>query len=155
MTKYLALGASAEHVKSAIPTVRLTTDKVNLRETASLSSKSLGQYKLDTSVNVWGVYDTWLHVEIGGKSGYMLASMLSALPGDGPGSTPPPGAGKAAQLKADANFRSSASYTGTILAYLGKGTKVNVQKQSGDWYYVRIGATDAYGWILKSLVSIQ
>ncbi len=155
MTKYLALGASAEHVKSAIPTVRLTTDKVNLRETASLSSKALGQYKLGTSVNVWGVYDTWLHVEIGGKSGYMLASMLSALPGDRPGSTPPPVAGKAAQLRADANFRSSASYTGTILAYLGKGTKVNVQKQSGDWYYVRIGTTDAYGWILKSLVSIQ
>ncbi len=155
MTKYLAFGTDAQKVKSAIPTVRLTTDKVNLRETASLSGKALGQYTLGTSVKVWGVGDTWLHVEVGGKTGYMLASMLSGLPGDGPVETAPPTAGKAASLKSDANFRESASYSGKILAFLGKGTKVTVQKQSGDWYYVRIGTTEAYGWILKSLVTIE
>ncbi len=155
MTKYLAFGNDAQRVKSAIPTVRLTTDKVNLRETASLNGKALGQYALGTSAKVWGVGETWLHVEVNGKSGYMLASMLSALPGEGPGNTSPPVSGKAAKLKADANFRDSAGYTGKVLAFLGKGTKVTIQSQSGDWYYVRIGTTDAYGWILKSLVSVE
>ncbi len=154
MASYISIGSESGNVKSAIPTVRLTTDKVNLRETASLTGKALGQYALGTSVKVWGVCGTWLHVEVGGKSGYMLASMLASLPGEGSGSTPPPVADKAAKLKSDANFRSSASYTGTVLAYLGKGTKVTVQSQSGDWYYVRIGTTEAYGWILKSLVSL-
>ncbi len=155
MTEYLAFGNDAQRVKSAIPTVRTTKDKVNLREGASLTSRSLGQYALGTSVKVWGICGTWLHVEIGTKSGYVLASMLGALPGEGPGNTSSPVSGKAAKLKADANFRDSAGYTGAVLAYLGKGTKVTVQSQSGDWYYVRIGKTDAYGWILKSLVSIE
>ena len=155
MDKYLAFGNNAGKVKSVIPTVRLTTDKVNLRETASLSGKALGQYALGTSVKVWGICDTWLHVEVGGKSGYMVASMLSAVPGEGPGSTSQPVTGKAAKLKGDANFRASASSTGKVLAFLGKGTKVTIQSQSGDWYYTRIGVTDAYGWILKSLVSIE
>lgn len=155
MTGYLAFGNDALKVKSAIPTVRTTKDKVNLRDGASLASRSLGQYALGTSVKVWGIGDTWLHVEVGGNTGYMLASMLGTLPGEGPGNTSAPVSGKAAKLKADANFRNSAGSTGTVLAYLGKGTKVTVQNQSGDWYYVRIGKTDAYGWILKSLISID
>lgn len=155
MTGYLAFGNDAQKVKSAIPTVRLTTDKVNLRETASLNGRALGQYALGTSVKVWGIGETWLHVEVAGKSGYMLASMLAAVPGEGPGNTAPPVNGRAAKLKADANFRESSGYTGTVLAYLGKGTRMTVQSQSGDWYYVRIGTTDAYGWILKSLVSLE
>jgi uncharacterized protein YgiM (DUF1202 family) len=155
MTEYLAFGNDAQTVSSAIPTVRTTTDKVNLREGDSLASRSLGQYARGTSVKVWGICDTWLHVEVGGKSGYMLASMLAAIPGEGLGSTSQPVSGKAAKLKANANFRDSAGYTGTSLAYLGKGTKVTIQSQSGDWYYVRIGTTDAYGWILKSLISIE
>jgi uncharacterized protein YgiM (DUF1202 family) len=155
MTEYLAFGDDANKVKSAIPTVRTTTDKVNLRETASQNGKVLGKYALGTSVKVWGICGTWLHVAIGSKSGYMLASMLSAVPGEGPGNTVSPVGGRAAKLKADANFRESAGYTGTVLAYLGKGTRVTVQSQNGDWYYVRIGTTEAYGWILKSLVSIE
>ncbi len=155
MSKYLLFGNDVDRVKSVIPTVRLTTDKVNLRETASSNGKVLGQYALGTSVKVWGVGETWLHVEVGGKSGYMMASMLSKLPGEGTGDSSQPVSGKAAKLKADANFRDSAGYTGTVLAYLGKGTKVTIQSQSGDWYRVRIGTTDAYGWILKSLVSIE
>jgi uncharacterized protein YgiM (DUF1202 family) len=155
MTKYLAFGSDAQKVKSAIPSVRTIKDKVNLREGASLSSRTLGQYALGTSVKVWGIGETWLHVQVGGKSGYMLASMLEALPGEGPGNTPPPISGSAAKLRADANLRNSAGSAGMVLAYLGKGTKVTVQSQNGDWYYVRIGTTNAYGWILKSLVSLE
>ncbi len=155
MTEFLALGEDANKVKTAIPTVRLTTDKVNLRETAGYSGRILGQYALGTGVKVWGVGETWLHVEVNGKTGYMLASMLSTLPGESGQATSAPVVGKAATLSANANFRKTASLSGDILAYLGKGTKVTVQSQSGSWYRVRIGVTDAYGWVQKGLVKLD
>lgn len=50
---------------------------VNLRETASRTSRSLGLYPVGTLITVLGYGSTWCSVQIAGKTGYMMTSYIT------------------------------------------------------------------------------
>lgn len=78
MTRYL----SASSVRSAIPTMTVTNpnpnpnDRLNLRAEMSQQSDSLGKYYSGTKVEVLGIGETWYHVRVDGKIGYMMKQYL-------------------------------------------------------------------------------
>ena len=51
---------------------------LNLRQTASLEAKVLGQYPTGTWVTIHEQGDTWSRVTVNGKSGYMMTRYLSS-----------------------------------------------------------------------------
>ena len=50
---------------------------LNLRESFSTSSRSLGLYPNGTPVFVYATLGAWVHVSVGGQTGYMMAKFLS------------------------------------------------------------------------------
>ena len=95
-TKYLEYGANAKAVQSAMPNVKIKNaggTGLNLREKQSTTAKSLGLYKNGTNVTVLGISETWAHVSVAGKTGFMLREWLSPKPewqyGEGIATTKP------------------------------------------------------------------
>lgn len=84
LAKYLAFGQDRLQVGSAIPGVKIknTGGKgLNLRKTQSVNSSSLGLYPNGQTVLVYGVSETWCHVQTeDGKIGFMLRESLSPVP---------------------------------------------------------------------------
>ena len=148
---YLAFGVEASGVRDMRPTVLVTGGRVNLRETPSLQARSLGQYPNGSEMQVWGICGEWLHVANGPQSGYMLASLLSSVPGGGTGPTVPPIVGQTARLSQDAYLYQSANESTTV-AFLGKNTQLTIDAVSGSWYKVHIGRLSGTGWIQKSIL---
>lgn len=76
LKQYLTTG----NVVSAIPTMVVNnpnaSDRLNLRETQSDKGNSLGKYYNGTYVEVLGIGDTWYHVRVDGKLGFMMAKYL-------------------------------------------------------------------------------
>lgn len=104
---------------------------LNLRETASLQAKVLGQFPTGTMVEIIESGDEWHKVEVGGKSGYMMAKYLNT------------GAKEATatirtNTGAGLNFREEPSTKGHIIASYKPGTRVTVLQKSGEWSRVRV-----------------
>ena len=79
MKKYLAFDEARGDVISAIPAVKINNlggTGLNLRETQSIHSPSLGLYENGETLLVYGVGETWCHVQAGGKIGFMLRENL-------------------------------------------------------------------------------
>ena len=88
-------------INSVLPAYTITNAAgtgLNLRESQSINSKSLGFYSNGETGWVYGVGETWCHVQApDGKVGFMLREMLSPVPafdkgtGNSSGGTPPGG----------------------------------------------------------------
>lgn len=138
-TKYLALDAQPRSVKSAIPTLTVSnpnaTDRLNLREKQSATSASLGRYYNGTSVEVLGVGDTWDHVRVDGKLGFMMAKYLSAsqnITGAATVNNPKP--------TDRLNLRTKPNDTAPSQGRYYNGTAVTVlENTSSAWVKVKIG----------------
>ena len=72
----LLLLSSAPALVDTYATVR--GGGLNLRQTASLDAKVLGQYPTGTWVTIHEQGDTWSRVTVNGKSGYMMTKYLSS-----------------------------------------------------------------------------
>lgn len=72
----LLLLSSAPALADTYATVR--GGGLNLRQTASLDAKVLGQYPTGTWVTIHEQGDTWSRVTVNGKSGYMMTKYLSS-----------------------------------------------------------------------------
>lgn len=66
--------AMAETTESAL----VKGGALNLRETASLDAKVLGQYPTGTLVEIIKAGSEWHRVSVNGKTGYMLAKYLNS-----------------------------------------------------------------------------
>lgn len=78
--RYLLLNAGINSVASAMPTVtirNLSGTGLNLRENPSKNSTILGLYSNGTSVQVLGLSENWYHVQVDGKTGFMISSGFS------------------------------------------------------------------------------
>ena len=53
---------------------------LNLRETASLDARVLGQYPTGTWITILEKGDTWHKVTVDGKTGYMMNKYLTPVP---------------------------------------------------------------------------
>lgn len=80
LAEYLKLSKDAGKVKNAMPTLRVTASRATLRAQASDRGASLGSFYRGASVKVWGICGAWLHVQAGGKIGYMKAAQVSKVP---------------------------------------------------------------------------
>lgn len=79
-TRYLLLNAGINSVASAMPTVTIRNSSdtgLNLRENPSKNSTALGLYPNGTSVQVLGLSENWYHVQVDGKTGFMISSGFS------------------------------------------------------------------------------
>lgn len=79
-SKYLSVDAQIGSVASAMPTVTVSNangKRLNLREKQSDKSNSLGLYNNGTQVQVLGLSETWYHVQVDGKVGFMMAGYMT------------------------------------------------------------------------------
>ena len=82
-TDYLTQDVGGRQVHPAMPSVTIKNSGgtgLNLRETQSTKSSSLGLYMNGSTVRVLGVSETWCHVQTGdGRVGFMLREQLSPV----------------------------------------------------------------------------
>lgn len=79
-THYLLLDTEINCVASAMPTVTIRNSSgtgLNLREKPSENSAILGLYSNGTSLQVLGLSENWYHVQVDGKTGFMISGAFS------------------------------------------------------------------------------
>lgn len=120
---------------------------LNLRETASLSAKVLGQYPTGTLVEIIESGDEWHKVTVNGKTGYMMAKYLKV--------TDKVTSGTATVYNPNGNsyvnFRSAASLNASVLSRVPVGTQIPVLSKGTDWTKTQIDGVTGYisTWFLK------
>ncbi len=158
-TKYLAIGAPSGSIHSAIPIAVVNNpnpaDRLNLRESTSDRSASLGKYDNGTQVEVLGVGEVWYHVRVNGQYGYMMGKYLR-MPGSG-GTTPVTPSTSRYMVVNNPNPSDRLNLRGSIspngqggdsLAKYYNGVEVEILSyppQQPEWVFVRIGT--AYGYM--------
>ena len=132
----------------AVPAVSLASEcatvkggGLNLRQTASLDAKVLGQYGTGTCVEVLSKGDTWSKVKVAGKEGYMMTKYLNF--------------GSSASASASTlyvrtntgiglNLREAPNTCAKIITSFPVGTAVTVLQKAGGWYKVKVGGLVGY-----------
>ncbi len=123
----------------------------NLRQNTSSRSASLGEFSPGTLARVLG-YEKgdpfpWLHVRIGGKTGFVSTSYV-CLPesrhGNAVSATPPL---PVARAKKDLALKSGTGLFDRNTAELPEGTKMHVLCRQGGWLYVSVPRGEA-GWLM-------
>ena len=123
---------------------------LNLRETASLTAKVLGQYPTGTLVEIVESGSEWHKVSVGGQQGYMMAKFLKVT--DETGAVKPYTAtlinvngGKIV------NFRTGPSLNSKIIRTVPVGTQVTVLEHGTDWCKVDVDGETGYisTWFMK------
>ena len=133
---------------------------LNLRETASLSAKVLGQYPTGTLVEIIESGDEWHKVTVNGKTGYMMAKYLNTdvttavqtatvRTNTGIGLNlreEPRLSGKLINVNGGSivNFRKGPSLNSGIIRTVPVGTKVTVLEHGTDWCKVDVDGTIGY-----------
>ncbi|MBE5804508.1 MAG: hypothetical protein E7316_08365 [Clostridiales bacterium] len=125
--------AMAETVPSAL----VKGGALNLRETASLTAKVLGQFPTGTMVEIVESGDEWHKVEVGGKSGYMMAKYLSTEAGS-----------LSATVRTNTgiglNLREEPGMDGAIITSFKPGTRVTVLQKSSEWCRVSVEGQEGF-----------
>ena len=120
---------------------------LNLRETASLTAKVLGQFPTGTLVEIVESGSEWHKVSVGGQQGYMMAKYLKV--------TDEVTSGTATVYNPNGNsyvnFRSAASLNASVLSRVPVGTQIPVLSKGTDWTKTRIDGVTGYisTWFLK------
>ena len=120
---------------------------LNLRETASLTAKVLGQYPTGTLVEIVESGSEWHKVSVGGQQGYMMAKYLKV--------TDEVTSGTATVYNPNGNsyvnFRSAASLNASVLSRVPIGTQIPVLSKGTDWTKTQIDGVTGYisTWFLK------
>lgn len=110
---------------------------LNLRQTASLEAKVLGQYPTGTWVTIHEQGDTWSRVTVNGKSGYMMTRYLSS------------GASKGTlyvrtNTGIGLNLRNAPGTHGEIITSFKPGTAVTVLERGNGWHKVSVNGQEGY-----------
>ena len=110
---------------------------LNLRQTASLDAKVLGQYPTGTWITVLEAGKTWSRVSVDGKTGYMMSKYLNtATVYDVMFVRTNTGIGL--------NLRDKPSEQGKIITSFKPGTAVQVLQKGSGWYYVSVCGQQGY-----------
>ena len=138
----LCIALCAVMLLSAAPALAETYATVrggglNLRQTASLDARVLGQYPTGTWITVLEPGDTWSKVTVNGKTGYMMSQYLSS-------------AENTAVMYVQTNtgiglnLRKGPSEKSEIITSYKPGTAVQVLKKGNGWYYVCVSGQKGY-----------
>lgn len=130
-------GAYTEGYDTAVVCNPNPEDRLNLRESPSMSSKSLGKYFNGVTVAVVReVNAVWVKVRIGTLDGYMMRAFLrfEADPGSVPSAMPTVTVNRTSGRRL--NLREKPSDTSPSLGLFAGGTAVRVLGLTEDWYHV-------------------
>lgn len=111
---------------------------LNLRETASLSAKVLGQFPTGTLVEIVESGDEWHKVEVGGKTGYMMARYLNTDLTNTTTATVRTNTG------IGLNLREEPSMDGAIITSYKPGTEVTVMQKGTTWSRVKVDGNEGF-----------
>ena len=110
---------------------------LNLRETASLDARVLGQYPTGTWITILEEGETWHKVTVDGKTGYMMNKYLSEN-----------AAGTTMYVRTNTgiglNLRTAPSMKGSIITSFKPGTAVKVLKKGNGWHHVSVNGQEGY-----------
>lgn len=111
---------------------------LNLRESASLSAKVLGQYPTGTLVEIVESGDEWHKVEVDGKTGYMMARYLNTDLNNTTTATVRTNTG------IGLNLRDEPSMDGAIITSYKPGTEVTVMQKGTTWSRVKVDGNEGF-----------
>lgn len=121
----------------AVPSALVKGGALNLRETASLSAKVLGQFPTGTLVEIVESGSEWHKVEVGGQTGYMMAKYLST-----------DSANTSATVHTNTgtglNLREEPSMEGKIITSYKPGTQVTALQKSQSWSRVSVEGKEGF-----------
>lgn len=126
-------GANAATIEYTV-----TATKVNLREEATTASDVVAVLRSGTSLTLISENeDGWLHVSVGGETGYLSSeyACLTALTGSG---------AEAAVLTEKLNIRASASPDSKVLKVARRGSVLSVLELTDGWLKVTSDGTTGY-----------
>ena len=110
---------------------------LNLRETASLQAKVLGQYWTGTWIEVTEKGDTWSKVKVAGKEGYMMTRYLNFG-----------ASGATLYVRTNTgiglNLREGPSTASAIITSFPIDTAVTVVQKGSGWHKVKVGDQEGY-----------
>ena len=110
---------------------------LNLRQTASLQAKVLGQYGTGTWIEVVEKGGTWSKVKVAGKEGYMMTRYLNF---GASGSTLYVRTNTGIGL----NLREGPSTSSKIITSFPIDTAVTVTQKGSGWHKVKVGEQEGY-----------
>ncbi len=140
---------------------KITSERLNLRTTASASGDVVGSYYTGTEVEIISEEETegYIHVTVGGKTGYMASDYLQ----DSDVYTSLYGApkGRSGEVNlvglwlTSESMHSDAKSDSETIATLTDGTPVEVYGFVGNWAYVKtnVEGTDLYGYLPQNSIS--
>lgn len=110
---------------------------LNLRQTASLDAKVLGQYWTGTWVEILETGDTWCKVKVDGKTGYMMTKYLKGA-----------ATGSVLYVRTNTgiglNLRQGPSTDSAIITSFPINTAVTVLQRGNGWHKVQVSDKTGY-----------
>ena len=135
---------------------------VNLRAKAGVSQAIIGWAKNGDEVEVVYEGNTWHRVQLikNGKTGWIYGRYLRIT--DSVSSGSPTGvrvSGSVAQImtkypNSTVNLRRGAGTKYSVVGEYGRGTRMEILDESGNWYKVQFAGSGKEGWISKNYVSL-
>ena len=144
------------NINRAIQKAKVVNVKTNLRvrESASTSSKIVGNLKPNTIVNIQGQNGSWYKIEYNGMTGYAHGDFLQEISNENNSSNSSNNSinadnfsgkiGQVINVTTSLRIRSSASTSSNIIGYLYENNKVNIINESGDWYQIKHNGKTGY-----------
>ena len=131
----LCMTAPAAAMASQFATVQ--GGGLNLRQTASLEAKVLGQFGTGTWIEVVKKGETWSQVKVNGKAGYMMTKYLNFAQN-----------GKTLYVRTNTgiglNLREAPNLCAKIITSFPINTAVNVIQAGENWHKVKVGELTGY-----------
>lgn len=137
LTAAAAMALSTTALADTADSALVKGGKLNLRQQPSLSAKVLGQFPTGTLVEIVEAGDEWHKVEVGGKSGYMMAKFLNS------GETQ-----QTAVVRTNTgiglNLREEPATNGAIITSAKNGAQVVVLQKGREWSRVSVGGEEGF-----------
>ena len=131
----LCMTAPAAAMASQFATVQ--GGGLNLRQTASLEAKVLGQFGTGTWIEVVKKGETWSQVKVNGKAGYMMTKYLNFAQN-----------GKTLYVRTNTgiglNLREAPNLCAKIITSFPVNTPVTIVQAGDAWHKVQVGQVSGY-----------
>lgn len=128
-----------------------TSDRVHLREGPSANAKSLGLYFTGTPVSyLSNPKDTWVQVQIGAITGYMMSQYLTTVE-----VAPKQPTGTVYNVKDEIEVTRVPHERGEFAVFVPYGDRVTILGETSDgWYYVRYNGL-LYGYVRTYYIKLD
>ncbi|GAA0739549.1 SH3 domain-containing protein [Clostridium oceanicum] len=155
-SQYVSLGSTSSHsipknnTTSLSSTGRVilssTSSYLNVRSSASTSSKVLGSLKHGSNVNITGKSGDWYKIKYGSSTGYIYNKYVSLGNSSNTSNSSESKIGYVtlSSKYSTLNVRSGASINNRVVQSLAQGTKVNILASYGSWYKIKYGNITGY-----------